>query len=577
MMSDSLLSPQPQFGSDFGKGPSRQSMGGVHVNKSTATDLVQRYREFDASCAREADRLSNRREFEEDIFIPTPGAKDEVERRLEGLLRDASGLPAPDGVYSLLKAHFTEFLMARLSDLETTFERPGRFVSGLTDYVDYLSRQDSRGPEERARLLVNRAGKAADLWSGVKSLIPGSSHKALAELSEACSKLGAVSRISRRNADEGFAGLSAASRSALDAAFDSLVRISAGWQREVAAAMANAPLEGAKNTVDPDAYRTILRDQLGVDLDELLKWHDDEVAATRDEVFEALSRINLGVTPRPKDMAGVVEVLNRFAGPCDTPEEMFARMRSYLDRAQAEARRYVRLPEESVKVVPTPEQYRDSYPWGGYGGGCPKRRPLMGEVFLNDGNFRAITDGWIKINAVHECYPGHHVQWVRATLDPLPETVKMGARGVPLLEGACVRTERLMEHIFPEDPFYPLFVAYRRHHTATRIKADLYLQYFGRPIDDVVDLYVEEMGFDRNTARGQVKAQELMIGYFNCYYYGFRRLRELQPHYGYSDKEFTEIIFGLPHVSLSTLDGFLGLDKQDKGRVLRGFPSMLPS
>ena len=45
----------------------------------------------------------------------------------------------------------------------------------------------------------------------------------------------------------------------------------------------------------------------------------------------------------------------------------------------------------------------------------------MGEVFLNDHNYKAITDGWIKMNAVHRCCPGHHVQWVRSVLDPLPE------------------------------------------------------------------------------------------------------------------------------------------------------------
>ncbi|MGE5578961.1 MAG: DUF885 family protein [Bacillota bacterium] len=566
------------------------------------TELVNRYREFDARCAREIDRLSSRREFEDSVFVPSEASKQEAKARLAALLGEAADLPAPDEVYSLLKSHFTEFLMARLSDLETTFSRPGRFVGALTDYVDFLGRQDSRGADERALLLMSRARKADELWSGLARLIPSYGAEALKGLVEACSKLGGIAAQAKRNADREYDGLSDRLRRDLDDALDYLAQKSKAWGEEASHALADAS-EAAQashtsqscsklktggasaaaqahereRNVDPDAYRVILRDELGVDLDELLSWHEDEVQATRDEVFQALSRINLGAAPAPKDMAGVVDVLNRFAGPCDTPEEMFARMRSYLDRAQTAARSLVRLPEESVRAVPTPYQYRDSYPWGGYGGGCPKRRPLIGEVFLNDGNFMAITDGWIKVNAVHECYPGHHVQWVRATLDPLPETVKMGARGVPLLEGACVRTERLMEPVFPEDPFYPLFVAYRRHHTATRIKADLYLQYFRRPVDEVVDLYVEEMGFDRDTARGQVKAQELMIGYFNCYYYGLKRLSVLQAEYGLSDKDFTEIIFGLPHVSLSTLEKFLRLDAPGKERVLTGFPSLLPS
>jgi hypothetical protein len=265
--------------------------------------------------------------------------------------------------------------------------------------------------------------------------------------------------------------------------------------------------------------------------------------------------------------------LNKFEGPCDEPDEMFVRMRDYLDRAQKATREFVKLPEESVVVVPTPDTLVKHYPWGGYGGGCPRRRPLQGETFLNVENYKAVTDGWIRMNSVHECYPGHHVQWVRSVLDPLPETVKVGARGVPTLEGSAHRSERLMEFIYPDDPFYPLFVAYRRHHTSVRIKADLWLRYFGRPFDDVVDLYVQELGFERKVASGQVLAQNLMKGYFTCYYYGMKRLTDLERQLGYNQKDFTELIFSLPRVSLKTMEEFLKLSEPDKSRLLTEFPS----
>ncbi len=566
------------------------------MNQTPQKNLTELYREFDARCAREAHKLSSRKEYEETPFIPSPGAKDKAKRAFSALLCETGGLPAPDGACSLLRDHFAEFLKAGLSDIETTFNRPSRFVAGLTDYVDFLGRQDSRDAPERARLAVKRIATAEELWDGVRSLMPGAGPAGLKGLEEACSKLSVIAKQARENVPCEYKRLPASLAKELGQALVRLQQLSLNWGGEVSAAIQAAadqaePVSSLRressgsdqssmvdaDKVDPDAYRAILSEELGINLDELLAWHEDEVRSTREDVFKALNRINLGQASVPEDMAGVVEILNRFAGPCGTPAEMFARMRSYLDRAQRACREFVRLPEESVKVVPTPRQYRDSYPWGGYGGGCPKRRPLLGEVFLNDGNYRAITDGWIKVNAVHECYPGHHVQWVRATLDPLPETIKMGARGVPLLEGACVRTERLMEPVFPEDPFYPLFVAYRRHHTATRIKADLYLQYFGRPAEDAVDLYVEEMGFDPKTARGQVKAQQLMIGYFNCYYYGLKRITDLQARFGLDDKAFTETIFGLPHVSLATLEKFLTLSAVDKERVLADFPSFLPS
>lgn len=290
-------------------------------------------------------------------------------------------------------------------------------------------------------------------------------------------------------------------------------------------------------------------------------------------MLEIANRINVAGVPKASNAQDVVDILNKFQGPCSDPNEMFVRMREYLDRAQEATRDYVKLPDESVVVVPTPETLVKHYPWGGYGGGCPRRRPLQGETILNVENYKAITDGWIKMCAIHECYPGHHVQWVRALFDPLPETVKAGARGVPTLEGSCHRSERLMEFIYPEDPFYPLFVAYRRHHTSVRIKADLWLRYFGRPFDEIVDLYIRELGFERRIAAGQVLAQQLMAGYFTCYYYGMKRLTDFQKEFGYGDKDFTEVLFSLSRVSLKTMEGFLKLSDVDKERFLTGFSS----
>jgi uncharacterized protein (DUF885 family) len=336
-----------------------------------------------------------------------------------------------------------------------------------------------------------------------------------------------------------------------------------------------APADVEVGRPDVERYRVILAEERGVSLDDLVNWHAEEVEKTRSELFQIAANLKLGAEPTPKDISGVVDVLNRYAGPAATAEEMFSRCRDYLARARAGTKGYVNLPDEICRVVPMEEYGREQNPWGGYRGGCPRRRPLAGEMVLNDGNLGAITDGWIKINAVHEAYPGHHVQFLRATADPLPETVKMGACSTPLIEGTCVRTERVFEFVFPEDQFYPLFVAYRRHHTSVRIKVDLYLHYFHRPVEDAVRLYMDELGFDRRSARGQVKAQELQPGYFTTYYYGLKRILELQKEFGYDDKSFTEILFAVGRVSLKSFEDFLHLSEADRKRYLTGFESLL--
>ena len=64
-------------------------------------------------------------------------------------------------------------------------------------------------------------------------------------------------------------------------------------------------------------------------------------------------------------------------------------------------------------------------------------------MFLNQYNYNNITDGWIKLNAMHESYPGHHVQYVRSAIDATPDTVKLGAKNVPILEGpSCAPSAR---------------------------------------------------------------------------------------------------------------------------------------
>lgn len=571
-------------------------------------NLARVYQEFDARCGQEADKLRSNRTCEKTLFIPTIESGEQARRRLEDLLREASLLPDPDPVCRLMKNHFTEFLQGRMSSLKTSFDRPGSFVGSLTGYTDFISRKDSRPPAERAQLLLTRLAQADDLWSGLRTLFAATDTDRLKEIKEACEILAKSAQIARTRVTDAFQGLPDGTLNDIEESLNAVSRKAALWAAETGhrlearrsadgSGFLRAPrseyrLEerstdfsprdtgagdaGSKETAcNPDRYRRILEEELGVDLDRLLDWFEDEVARNRSETLEYASRLNLGARPSPSTMEDVVSVLNEYAGPCASAHEMFERFRAYVNRARQAAKSYAHLPEESVQVEPVAEQYRVHYPWGGYGGGCPRRRPLVGEVFLNDTNMSAVTDGWLKMMAIHECYPGHHVQFVRGVVDPLPETVKMGARSVPLTEGTAHRSERLFEFVFPEDRFYPLFVSYRRLHTAVRIKADLYLQHFGRPIGEIVDLYVSELGFDRRPAQGQVKAQELMVGYFTAYYYGLKRVLDLESQYSCDAKAFTNLLFSVGRVSLNTLEEFLKLSGPDKERFLTGLPSLL--
>ena len=88
-------------------------------------------------------------------------------------------------------------------------------------------------------------------------------------------------------------------------------------------------------------------------------------------------------------------------------------------------------------------------------------------------------------------------------------------------------------------------------------------------------LYMDELGFDRDTARGQVKAQEGQQGYFTSYYYGMKKLCDWEKKYGYDEKAYTELLFSAGRISMENFEKFLQLSESDKNSCLHDFPSLL--
>jgi hypothetical protein len=194
---------------------------------------------------------------------------------------------------------------------------------------------------------------------------------------------------------------------------------------------------------------------------------------------------------------------------------------------------------------------------------------------LNDDNYRAITDGWLKINCCHEVHPGHYTQWIRMLLDPLPETLRRGAKHTCLTEAMCLRTEKLFEPVFGEDPFYPLFTAYRRHHCTVRIVADILCQVEGKSLGEIVDLYKTELGFDDVTTRKLIQTHYGGGGYFTTYYYGYKKIAEWEEKYGFDKKEYTEMLFSAGRMSLENFERYLKLSEADRFSLTHEFASLI--
>lgn len=542
-------------------------------------EVLQKYRKIDRECALLSKYQTE--ETEERVFIPTDENMKKMWKKFESLKVSVENLEEPDAVFSMVKHHFGDFLESLEYIFRDKEKHPEMDYLGLHWEIENTSRLNRHPDEERCAGLVQRIKELCDASEIVLDLIKKKTEKE--ERIGVAEELWKESRMIENymiDLKTYFPTFSEGQNKQMDKALASARDILI-WMAEELGGEFQYELEKEEEDLsrsvkmEEKVYRDLLRKQLGVSLDELLSWYEDEIEKTRQEVFDIADKLDVP-EETPKTMQEINELLFRYEGPCDSPEEMLDRAEEYLKRTRKLAHEYVRLPEDEIcRCVAVPFCCKDSYPWGGYEGGDFSVRPLIGQMFLNVYNYRNVTDGWIKLNALHEAYPGHHVQYVRAAVDETPETVKIGAKLVPLLEGTCLRTERAFEDLFSEDPFFPLFVAYRRHHASVRICADLKLFYYGSSLEEVIQLYEKELGFDRVTARGQVRAHQNSPGYFTCYYYGMKKICEWEKEYGFSKKEFTELLFSAGYISIERFEELVKMEEDERQRYYHEFSSLM--
>ncbi|MCL2571054.1 MAG: DUF885 domain-containing protein [Defluviitaleaceae bacterium] len=507
---------------------------------------MQNFRVLDKDIAELGQKLNG--------FIPTKENRQIAQGEIDALARRVKALDCNNPVLDVLAGHFLDFLESKQQALSNYYENPGVALQYLGWRLYSLCHTDYRPHEQRIPEIEAKIKSLPQLWNdAILPILPEKAQSVITGLKQAIN----TAKYTKHDLDEYRQSL------------ESYLACASNFADEQKSTTRG---DDEVIPVTPDEYRAALKNNIGVDLDQLLSWYEYENAKTRAESLELANKIKGPI----RSTAEVSDLLFKYAGPCDSAEEMFSRANEYLKRARAAAHQYIWLPhDEQCECIPIPPQLKDSYPWGGYNSDYPSRYPLYNTMFLNNFNYTAITDGWIKINALHEAYPGHHAQFIRAAIDPIPETMKRGAKSIPLSEGTCIRTERVFEFVFAEDPYYPLMVAHRRHHTSTRIKIDLMLHYFGKTIGEACDLYQQEMGFDRKTARAQVQAHENGMGYFTSYYYGMKKIYDWEKEYYWDKRDYTDLLFSVGRVSLETFEKILKLTSKERHSLTHDFASLI--
>jgi uncharacterized protein (DUF885 family) len=510
-------------------------------------------------------RYDGQAAYEDRPFVPTAEALNALEGEIAALREQVAGPPtgASDPIGQVLREHHRETLASLTGRLALERASPHRYVRGLLRSITARMSLDERDAATRLQLLMQVLEHAPRVLEAAARLGLEATRAQREYLADALRSFAASTLQLAPSLAARFVGAESA---ALDRLSEQL-RSAAQSARLHHERLAAAPQAPADRPEAGPAYDVLLDEVYGIDIRELLAWHREEVDRRRRD----LDRLARTIDPS----RSAQRILEEDLAPYEDPAEILPRMREFVALARAQASRYVTLPEgEACEVWPVPEYLRDAYPWGGYfSGGDLLRGGLRGAVFLNVQNHRTLTRGWIKLNAIHECYPGHHAHFVKTAAGNMPGSFKIAPMMSPssaFCEALCMRSETLLRDIF-DDGRFPLFVLYRRLHTAVRVWVDLLLHHERASPERAADVYREQMGFGESVARGQVYAQLLTPGYFTVYHYGSLRLEEIERRSHASVSDFSERLFSSGKVSLRTFERLEALSATERNAILHGF------
>lgn len=190
---------------------------------------------------------------------------------------------------------------------------------------------------------------------------------------------------------------------------------------------------------------------------------------------------------------------------------------AYTAQAMEDAKRFIvehdlatLPPKEILRVIETPAYLRHVIPFAAYS--SPGRfDPVQEGLYMvtpYEGRPEMLKEAsyaGTRNTAVHEGYPGHHLQLSCANLNPsLARLLSFGA--VESVEGWAHYCEAMMkEEGFGDDPATRFAQMLDQLWRAARIIIDVDLHMGRMTFDQAVDYLVKEVGFERPGAVGEVK------------------------------------------------------------------------
>lgn len=252
------------------------------------------------------------------------------------------------------------------------------------------------------------------------------------------------------------------------------------------------------------------RHYLPFDAQELREIGEEMIDSTQKELSEVAAQIGSG--------EGWPEIVDNLKDEHPRPGDLLAAYRRSMEEAKQFVleRDLVTLPpDEQLEVVETPLFERSTIPYAAYVPAAPFEERQDGFFWVTPVNPSAASEmqrdqlrghcRWgIPITALHEGYPGHHLQLCRA--NRVDSMVRRRHYSTVFIEGWALYCEEMMEEQgFLSDPRRKLLRLKDQLWRACRVVIDVGLHCFGMSFDDAVEVLVNVAKLERENAVTEVR------------------------------------------------------------------------
>lgn len=271
------------------------------------------------------------------------------------------------------------------------------------------------------------------------------------------------------------------------------------------------PRSNGEFAVGTEVFEELLR------TDYMLDYTAEELAEVGRQVFDEtkaeMERLSEEIDPEKT----WPEIIEEARDDHPEPGDLLAAYREVLEDLKnfIVEKDLVTIPEgEELEVVETPQFARATIPYAAYMAPAPFEERQQGQFFVTpveqkapaeviEDTLREHCNVSYPITALHEAYPGHHLQLVFS--NQVTSKIRKHTGTSLFAEGWALYCEQLMGEQGYYDPVMHLFQLKHLLWRAARVIIDVGLHCQGMSIDEAVNLLVDEVKLTPEAARTEVK------------------------------------------------------------------------